>query len=351
MKLVGSQLTETTLRFSAPVKTAVGTLRCRPSLMLSLETETGHRAAGEASPLPGFSVETLADVRTALEEWLPYLLRLSHHNFSTPDEIYRVVEHLGGPPSAQHAVEQALLGLLALHRGVPAITLLSQAPTQFVPVHRLVETPDQAIDAVQARVGTIKVKVGAHSIKEDTDRLLAIRNAVGNSIDIRVDANGAYTFPEALQAIEGFRSANVDALEEPIRGRDLVQLAQLRQHSPIFLLADESVRNGQDLERCIGLEAADGVVLKPMLLGGPIHSYRLAQRAIEAGLMCSVTTTFDGVLGRRSALWVAASLPADARLSCGLMTGRFLEDGQPEAGPVHSGAMWLPDSTIKGMGL
>ena len=151
MKLVGSQLTETTLRFSAPVQTAVGTLRCRPSLVLDLEADTGHRGAGEASPLPGFSVETLSDVRMALEEWRPYLTRLSLHDISTPDVLYQFVEELDGPPSAQHAVEQALLGLLAHHRGVPAIKLLSHAPAQSVPVHRLVETPEQAAEAVQVR--------------------------------------------------------------------------------------------------------------------------------------------------------------------------------------------------------
>jgi L-alanine-DL-glutamate epimerase-like enolase superfamily enzyme len=88
--------------------------------------------------------------------------------------------------------------------------------------------------------------------------------------------------------------------------------------------------------------AADLLVVKPMLAGGPRRAFEIASLAASAGLGALVTTTIDAGPGLALALHLAATLP-EPRLACGLATAALLVDDLIEPGlPIVQGAMSLP---------
>ena len=93
----------------------------------------------------------------------------------------------------------------------------------------------------------------------------------------------------------------------------------------------------------LSAEAADVLILKPMVLGGPGNAHTLALRARERGIEPVVTTTIDGVVARLAALHVAAAIPDIG--ACGLATGDRLErDLAPDPATVTDGGMTVPQA-------
>lgn len=290
--------------FVRPLRTAAGVLTHREGLFVLL-SDGEHTGVGEAAPLPGFSRETLEQAREALQGWLPG-------------------EELPTIPSARHGIEHALLALEGARSGRSLAQVLSDPPRERVPVNRLITGPEDARQAVDEGFACLKLKVGL-DVDEDVTRARAVREAVGPEILLRLDANRGWTEAEAREAIDRLAPLGIELLEEPTR--DLQAMARLR--GPIPLAADESVRDEDDLRRVIEVGAADVVVLKPMLVGGPLATLSLLDLATEQGLRVVITTSFEAAPGREAALAVAA---ARQTLPCGLDTGRWL---QSEPRPTH----------------
>ena len=96
-------------------------------------------------------------------------------------------------------------------------------------------------------------------------------------------------------------------------------------------------------------EAADIVVVKPMLCGGPIAAWSMSKHAANAGLPVIITSSLDGAIGRLGAMHVAAAIPEAERLSAGVDTGRWLAADYYEHDLVEHGRFVLDDSP--GLGL
>jgi L-alanine-DL-glutamate epimerase-like enolase superfamily enzyme len=95
-------------------------------------------------------------------------------------------------------------------------------------------------------------------------------------------------------------------------------------------------------------DAADVVVLKPMVLGGPDLAREAATRACEAGVEPVVSTTIDTVVARTGAVHLAASIPDVG--ACGLATASMLRsDLAPDPATVEDGTITVPQDP--GLGL
>ncbi len=307
------------LRFNQSLMTAAGTFTHREGFILLVEDEAGNVGRGDAAPLPGFSKERPAEVRLALERWVP-------------DQPF------AGPPSAAHAVEQALLHLQARAADTSMAAILSEGHADHVPVNRLVRDPSEAAQAVMEGFGTVKFKVGHRvPVSREIEAVMAIRDAIGSAVALRLDANASWTLAQAREVLLALRDCNIEYVEEPVRDSDLPSMASLRDLAPIA--ADESVRTAGDLEQVIDAGAADVVVIKPMLVGGPRTARRLIRRSVKAGLPAVVTTSLESVVGRTAALHLAASVPGLP--AAGLDTGRLLADDLGPDLSIVRGEAWL----------
>ncbi|MFO0723286.1 MAG: enolase C-terminal domain-like protein [Myxococcota bacterium] len=344
LRVVGKELRDFSLPLRRPIHTARGPIAARELIILRLVDERGAQGLGEAAPLPGFSAETLAEVRSELLALDP--TRWS--GLQRPEDVAEILDAQPLSPASRHALDQALLGLLATRRGRSIGALLHPGARRSIPIHALIDDPSElegldfgarpgtlreepsdratagGLDpAVTGALRAVKLKIGARDLESDVARATQIRQRLPAEVAIRLDANGAYTPQAAVDALLRFQGLGVVAVEQPVAPGDPEAMAWVRRRAGLSILVDEGVRGLADLEAHIREEACDGVVLKPMLLGGILRARSLAQRAAEAGLGISVTTSFESAIGRRAAAELAAAVPGTL-LTSGLETGRFL---------------------------
>jgi o-succinylbenzoate synthase len=180
-----------------------------------------------------------------------------------------------------------------------------------VPVNALVDklpVDPGALKGFQA----VKVKVGRADPGADVEVVAAVRDAVGSSVALRVDANGAWDVDTAADVIGRLAPYDLELVEQPVAALD--ELARLRRHVEVPVAADESVRSVDDAQRLAALHAADAVVLKVQPLGGVRAALRIAE---SAGVPALVTSMRETSVGIAAGLALAAALP-ELPYACGL---------------------------------
>ncbi|MDN5915059.1 MAG: o-succinylbenzoate synthase [Pseudonocardia sp.] len=194
-----------------------------------------------------------------------------------------------------------------------------------------------AVDAVTAHrivresgCTTAKVKVAdlPGSLPADEERVEAVRDALGPSGAVRVDANGAWTVSEAVHAIGLLERAagGLEYVEQPCP--EIEQLARVRRRVDVRIAADESIRRAEDPMRVVLAEAADVAVLKVAPLGG-VH--RCMEVAEACGLPVVVSSALETSVGLAAGLALAGALP-ELPLACGLGTATLLVDDVVDPG-------------------
>ena len=201
--------------------------------------------------------------------------------------------------AARCAVELAYLDACGQKGGWP-LSLLTQvaAPELYEPRPRVrysgVITSAQGwklrlAALAQAMYGFqhLKIKVGIAG-QDDVQRLKLFRTWAGSHIDLRLDANEAWSPGEAAARILALEPFAISCVEQPLRHEDDEHLPALRRaiHTPIML--DESLCSLNDAQRAIAGGWCDLFNLRLSKCGGFIASLRLAQIARQAGLACQL---------------------------------------------------------------
>ena len=209
--------------------------------------------------------------------------------------------------------------------------------------------PQTAHDLVSASgCTTAKVKVAERGqyVAEDVARLEAVRDALGPSGKLRIDANGAWSVPDALTRIQLLARFDLEYVEQPCASVE--ELARLRRELArrglsIPIAADESIRRSGDPERVAELEAADIAVLKVQPLGGVRRCLELAD---TLGLPVVVSSALESSVGLRAGVALAACLP-DLRYACGLNTAAlFTRDVTAEPLVAEQGGIALREVVV-----
>jgi L-alanine-DL-glutamate epimerase-like enolase superfamily enzyme len=179
------------------------------------------------------------------------------------------IRNLGRPgvcSMAIAAVDLALWDLKARLLGLPLCRLLGMAHDR-VPVYGsggftaypLERLTSQLAGWAQDGIPRVKMKVGS-SPGDDPARVRAAREAIGDTVELFVDDNGAYTRKQALELAERFRSeATVSWFEEPVSSDDLDGLRLLRDRAPagMEIAAGEYGYDAPYFARMLGAEAVD----------------------------------------------------------------------------------------------
>jgi len=335
------------LELTDPLATAAGTIDAREGFMVTYR-HRGERGVGEATPLSGWT-ESLADCRDALGRAAAAAdVDASEHDGSGHGPALLELD-AAETPAARHGFATALLDADARADGVPLYRWFDadSGPVSSVPVNATIgdapveATVEAAEAAVEAGFETLKVKVGSRSVAEDGQRLRAVRETVGESAELRADANAAYDRETARETLEAFASAGVSYVEQPLAADDLDGHRELREMG-VGVALDESLVE-YDPQTVLDADAADVLILKPMVVGGPGNAHALAMRARERGIEPVVTTTVDAVIARTAAVHVAAAIP-DVR-ACGLATAdRLAEDLGSDPSTVADGTITVPQS-------
>jgi len=309
-------------RLRSPLVSARGATEVRELLLLRLETGAGATGFGEAAPLEHYDGVSLADCRAALEDCRGILARGETGDRA---ELLEACRRAAVLPQALAAVDLALWDLAGRQQGQPVWRLLGAAEAAPTEVNHTISSPDRAgaaAEALRARASgyrTVKVKVGTG---DDAGRLAAVRAAAGPEVAIRLDANGAWSVPEARAALRALEPSGVECCEEPVHGLDA--LAELSVLTEVALSMDETAALPGALDRRVCTAAC----LKISRCGGISGVLDAAARARAAGYEVYLASTLDGPLGIAAALHAAAVIVPER--ASGLATlGLFAEREAP----------------------
>lgn len=348
MKIKGFHVRVAALRTLEPFVMSLGTLTLCHTLILFLETDEGTVGIGEAAPAPRITGETISSVSAALSEYL--LPPLKGKDPSAIEEIHEVMERsIHGNYTAKAAVDLALHDLAGKHLGRSALLLLGGKKKDLVSDYTIgMKPPEEAAARARTWVSKgfriLKVKVGGDH-REDVERIRAIREAVGEKIPIRVDANQGWSPSQAVEAIKQMQEWGIELVEQPVPAHDLKGMVFVRNHVQIPVAADESVHTSRDAVKAVEAGACDVMNIKLMKCGGIHEATKIAAVAREANLSCMI----GGMVGESGVAVTAASLFASATPTVkyyDLDADLLLQDHLVKEGgiTVQNGEWILPDS-------
>jgi O-succinylbenzoate synthase len=265
------------LPFLHPFGTSVHVWTCKEALLLRLQAG-GITAWGEcvADPDPFYLPETTVTARHIIEK---FLLPLVEPGIAFGDLLARFGA-VRGHGMAKATVENALISLLALCRGVPVHQLLG------FPARRIMsglsiglkDSPAELVAAVQVAVDKryhrVKMKVARG---RDVDYVRAVR-ARFPDLPLMVDANGDYTLADAdhLKRLDEF---GLMMIEQPLSYSDIYQHSHLQKTLATPLCLDESILSLADAVAAIELGSCRVINIKQGRVGGLVESVRIARYA------------------------------------------------------------------------
>ncbi|WP_433267810.1 o-succinylbenzoate synthase [Actinosynnema sp. CS-041913] len=203
-----------------------------------------------------------------------------------------------------------------------------------------VVSPERAYEIVVASgCSTAKVKVADPGVglSDDLERVAAVRDALGPSGALRVDANTAWDVDTAVPAIRELDRAarGLEYVEQPCPS--IEELAAVRRRVDVRIAADESIRRAEDPLRVAVAGAADVAVIKVAPLGGVRRALEVAE---ACGLPCVVSSAVETSVGMAAGLALAGALP-ELDFACGLGTLSLL-DGDVASESLRPVDGWLP---------
>jgi L-alanine-DL-glutamate epimerase-like enolase superfamily enzyme len=324
------------LRLKQPLPTSYGELTERELLIVSLTGDDGITGYGEAAPLEPYDGIGVERAQAALERYAPILARTRDLNGAQLLDACRRVDDL---PAALAAIDLALWDRAGRIRGKTVAALITDDPSDAVPVNATLGAVDRAGAAAEAAAAAadgfqcIKVKVG---IGDDAGRVAAVRAAVGPDVALRLDANGAWSVEQAVRTIEQLAPAGLELVEEPVHG--LLAAREVRERVAVRIAIDETAAE----HGALGASVADAVCLKISRCGGIAGLIAAATLVRASGAEAYVSSTLDGPLGVAAGVHAAAALASRGPVPyCGLATLRLFE-GIDDPLPPLDGQIAVP---------
>ncbi len=292
-----------------PFSIAIGTMYAANDLLVKIITDSGLYGIGEACPFPPITGET-QDSNIAAARAIREILA-----DKDPLNIEGLIDGIGNivhsNPSAVAAFDSALYDLLGKTAGLPVYRLLGGYRSSFeTDMTTGLNTPEKMASSARENVEQgyrqIKIKVGQNP-DLDVQRVAAVRQAIGQDIKLRLDANQGWSVPEAIYALKKMEPYKIEFCEQPVKDSDIYGLKQVRAQSPVPIMADESVFGPADAIKLIKEEACDYFNIKLMKAGGILNSLKIAHVAAAANVKCMVGCMLETRLGLTAAAHLVAS--------------------------------------------
>jgi L-alanine-DL-glutamate epimerase-like enolase superfamily enzyme len=298
------------LSYKEPFRIAPGATTESNNVVVKITTDYDIVGWGESSPSQRVTGETPETVIKTLDKIAPKLIGLCplriEHDVEVMDSI------VDGNPAAKAAVDIALHDILGKTGRKPLFMLMGGYRTEVLTdVTLSIKSPkemaEDAVKAVKKGFKALKVKVGINPAG-DVERIKLIREAVGNDVQIRIDANQGWTRQQAIGVLNKITNFNIQFVEQPVPAEDLKGLISVRKNSSIPVMADESVHSPEDAARLIQAGAIDLINIKLMKSGGLLKARRIAAVAETSGIPCMIGCMGESEVGIAAGTHLAAAV-------------------------------------------
>ena len=312
MKITHIEAWPITLRLKEAYQIAYERVDTTTNILFRVVTDKGYIGYGCAAPDAAVTGETAESVQQFVNEIVEPVL----YN-ADPLRIAKLTEALRTTgvknPSAMAMVDMALYDILGKAASLPIYLMLGGYRTRIktsvtIGILPMEATLAKAKTYVHQGFSALKLKGGA-DVEADIDRVLMVRKAVGEGIELRFDANQGFDEAAARYFIEKTRMARLELIEQPTDRADLKLLGRITQAAPIPVMADESLMNLRDAFRLAKRDLADMINIKLMKVGGIGEAVRVNAVAKAAGLETMVGCMDEMALSIAAGLHFALARP------------------------------------------
>lgn len=334
------RIEERLLHFKQPAGTSRGVYTTRKICLVHLYEGDRH-GVGECAPLPDLSCDALPD-----QEYASILNKVCE-DFCQSGEIDD--DSLRDYPSMLFGLETALLNLQNGDRLFD--TAFSRGETG-IPINGLVwmgnhdEMLQRLEDKLEKGFRCIKLKIGAIDFDQELDLIRRIRDRFSfHEVELRVDANGAFPYDEALYKLELLSQYNIHSIEQPIKAGQWAFMADLCRESPLPIALDEELIGVNDpamKRHMLNIIKPRYIILKPSLHGGMAGCREWIETARDLGIGSWITSALESNIGLNAIAQFAASIYGDhITLPQGLGTGQLFTDNIPMPLEIRNDQLWL----------
>ena len=312
MRITAVECGEAKLRLSEPYTIAYETVESAENVFVRIETDRDLVGFGCAAPDRQVTGEGGASVVAAIKEVVEPALRRSDP-LRRMMLMERIRKPLENQPSARAAVDMALYDILGKQARLPLWKLLGGFRDRIktsvtIGISPVDETVKEARQWVADGFSCLKIK-GGLDVENDVERILEVRKAVGDKIELRFDANQGYSVAESLDFVQRTMAARLELIEQPTAKGEPDLLGRVTAGVSIPVMADESLMSLRDAFRLARRNLVDMVNIKLMKVGGIAEALHINSVARSAGLEVMVGCMDESALAIAAGLHFALARP------------------------------------------
>jgi len=344
--MMNYRIEERVLHFKQPAVTSRGVYTIRKIWLIHL-SDGQREGVGECAPLPDLSCDAGPDYREALEKVCAEFCRQGH-NGDSPQCVLSMIPELRDYPSMLFGLETALLNL---ERGDRLFDTAFSRGEAGIPINGLVwmgsyeEMLQRMEQKLEMGFRCVKLKIGAIDFDKELDLVKRIRERFSfHEVELRLDANGAFPFEEALYKLELLSQYAIHSIEQPIKAGQWAYMAELCRESPLPIALDEELIGVNDPEmkrHMLNVIKPRYIILKPSLHGGMQGCREWISTAKEQGIGSWITSALESNIGLNAIAQFASGVYGDAiRMPQGLGTGQLFTDNIDMGLVIRGDRLW-----------
>ena len=328
-------LSKKILHFKQPAGTSRGVYTTRKIWLVHL-SECDKTGVGECAPLPDLSCDALPD--ETYEAKLHQFCQALCETGEMDDDALRPY------PSMRFGLETALLSLQSSLHSPLSTHLLFDTPfsrgEEGIPINGLVwmgrydEMLQRMEEKLEKGFRCVKLKIGAIDFEQELDLVKRIRDRFSfHEVELRLDANGAFKYEEALYKLELLSQYAIHSIEQPIRQGQWAYMAELCRESPLPIALDEELIGVNDPEmksHMLNIIKPRYIILKPSLHGGMMGCREWIEIAKQQGIGSWITSALESNIGLNAIAQFASDVYGPhITMPQGLGTGQLFTDNIP----------------------
>ncbi len=329
------------LNFKKPSGTSRGVMKQRETWFIILK-HNNKEGVGECAVLKGLSIDDRSDYESKLK-WVCHHIELG---------LETLLNELQEFPSIQFGLEMAFLSLESHDKFELFLSSFIQNKVA-IPINGLIWMGEkqfmkqQIVDKLKQGFDCIKMKIGAIDFDTEIELLKSIRNEfTSKDIELRVDANGAFSSDNALEKLKILSELDIHSIEQPIQPNQFQVMAMLCEQSPLDIALDEeliSVFSTESKQKLLQAINPQYIILKPSLIGGFKGSHEWIQLAEQQQIGWWITSALESNIGLNAiAQWTHT---LNNTIPQGLGTGSLFTNNFESPLQVKSGALYYDKST------
>lgn len=318
MKIIEIQTKKVSHKRRKVFKIAFSSAAYSLGVYVKLITDEGIYGIGEAAPNAMVTGETVDTVVSVINYMKENLIGLDPTDIA---QIHQIMDKtISGNTSAKAAIDIACYDIMGKAEGMSVHKLLG-AKTNILMTDMTIgiDTPEMmANDALEWKekgFRVLKIKAGIH-YEEDLQAFAAIRKAVGDTVELRVDFNQGYTEETAAMMLDKIKEFGICEAEQPLKEWDMVGMKRLKDGADIPIMMDESVKLPHHAMYACEYDMCDIINIKLMKCGGIYPALQICEIAKKYNKPCLIGCMSESKLGTAAAaaVFVANDVIKDADL-------------------------------------